>query len=48
MLKLQSVLVAYDGSPASERAVEAAVEFAREGAPCRRSNRPAANRRRRW
>jgi nucleotide-binding universal stress UspA family protein len=26
------VLVAYDGSPASERAVQAAVEFAREGA----------------
>jgi nucleotide-binding universal stress UspA family protein len=28
----QMVLVAYDGSPASDRAVEAAVEFAREGA----------------
>jgi nucleotide-binding universal stress UspA family protein len=26
------VLVAYDGSPASERAVQAAVEFARQGA----------------
>jgi nucleotide-binding universal stress UspA family protein len=26
------VLVAYDGSPASERAVQAAVDFAREGA----------------
>ena len=26
------VLVAYDGSPASDRAVEAALEFAREGA----------------
>jgi len=31
-LKYQTVLVAYDGSPASERAVQAAVDFAREGA----------------
>jgi nucleotide-binding universal stress UspA family protein len=31
-LKYQTVLVAYDGSPASERAVRAAVDFAREGA----------------
>jgi nucleotide-binding universal stress UspA family protein len=31
-LKYQTVLVAYDGSPASDRAVQAAVDFAREGA----------------
>jgi nucleotide-binding universal stress UspA family protein len=31
-LKYQTVLVAYDGSPASDRAVGAAMEFAREGA----------------
>jgi nucleotide-binding universal stress UspA family protein len=31
-LTYQRVLVAYDGSPASDRAVQAAVEYAREGA----------------